>query len=300
MKKKLNVLVSFLCPIIFLCFFLFTTSSSAMASAEFRHFVLTFKNLSIQDANSAVEVWGTVDTRQKWHEHASGVLGDPLRSRTYFSPAIFFIEQVNDHFFVVAYYNPWIDALLTMKVDGNDRAPQITGFDLIMPKEASALSGLDADSISAELSRRVRNAQNEFAASKKKWIESNTAADRSEEWQMLKDQLNSKIYKIRDALSWEGSPEKKALRIAFEQVVSSLRSETVEEVVGLSLSRTESSQWRNTLYPVLVDESDDFPVIVLFSREVPLLYLWLKLRPDQEKTVIAERILDISSSVESP
>ncbi len=296
MEKKENQLIPFLYQFIFLLLFLFAASPAAGANAELQRFVQTFHNLSISDANSAIEVWGSLDTREKWQEHAGVVLGDPLRSRTFFVPAVFFPKPAPKHLCFVACYNPWFNALLTLKVERNNGALQITDFDLIMPERTSALSGLAADQLSAVLSERVRKAQKAFIKTQDTWMGKNITNDRSNEWRWLKENLNYTISEIRSALSWEGDPAKKALRTSFAQVVSALKSKEGGNEVGLGLSQTQPTQWRNTLNPVLVDESGDFPVIVLAAKAHPLLYLWLKIHPGSKKPVIKEHVLDIGSS----
>jgi len=252
----------------------------------------TFHNLAILDANAAMEVWASKDVVKKWKQEAGPVLGDPLRSGAFFSSAMTLPSSKNQNTWIAAYFNPWINALLMLKIERPVKALQITDFDLVLPHGTADLSpGMSGDALSALLSRRFEIAQKDFLAEAGSWSGSKMRKNRPNEWRLLNEELQLNIREMRGTLSWEGDPAKEKLRVAFSQVTSALHGG--KEDVGLSTSKSEPAEWRASLHPVYLDEKGNKPVIVMFSNDYPTRFLWIQLDPTAKKPVVAEQVLTI-------
>ena len=287
-----------LCQMIAICILLLSSNTlvkSEEGIPEINSLIVTFQNLAILDANAAMEIWASEDAVEKWKQHAESVLGDPGRSGAFFDPAIPLSSQIDQSAWIAAFFNPWINTLLVLKVERLDKALQITDFDLILlSKTAAPLSGTNADKLSSLLSLRVQTAQNEILSTAGEWTGSELLADKPDHWGILNKILESKVRQMRGALSWEGDPAKEKLRIALSAVTSALRGG--ENTAGLSISQAQPMEWRRSLHPAYLDESGVLPVIVMYSRDYPKRLLWIRVNPEARKPVIEEQILTIQSS----
>ena len=266
--------------------------SADISITERNGLLRTFQNLAILDGNAAIDVWAAPDVAEKWKKEASEVLGNPLISAAFLAPAMMLAGPEDSKISVGGYFNPWINALLILKIDKTAKGLRITDTDLKMLSKSMALQGKGPDELAKILLSRFKKARSQIKTAAGSWKGSKQNNSGQNEWQELKKRLEPEIKVARGTLAPDGDPAKASLRQAFGRIMDELRGGSNDDT-GLNLTGTEPQDWQKTLSPVHVDEFETCPVVILASRGYPLSLLWIQMDETSSQPVKKRKILHI-------
>lgn len=122
--------------------------------------IKAWRNLAMLGINDLLHVAASTEVNQAWQTSANEFLNHPLFATAFFSSSWNFWQVQQDKLNLVAYYQPWIDVLLLMKVAKTNGNYQITAIGITQP--SSILSASSATVTAQELTKRLEKAEQQF------------------------------------------------------------------------------------------------------------------------------------------
>jgi hypothetical protein len=280
--------------VFFVCLFLlvFMTQAGGAVSMSERNAVLrSFQNLAIVDGLSAINMWADKALAAQLNTNSADIMGSRATSAPFLAPAVALVAKDKAENAVGAYFNPWINTILLIKIDKKGNKARIVDAGLTVLPEDQPLTGIQPDKAVKILEHRFEQAQTRINEAGKNWASVKSGQTQPDAWKEAKKRLDQEISQARSTLAPDGDPEKARIRDAFEKIMTDIRSST--QTTGLEFVGTEPQEWKNTLLPVHVGELDAYPVVFLASRAYPLSFLWVQIDEAASQPVKQQKIFHV-------